>query len=52
LSYLLQLWRASLQSVDTVERVGFAGLEEQFDYLRQQTGMTKDQGDRKGGIEM
>ena len=52
LSYLLRLWpeggeeeavwRASLESPHTGERVGFASLEELFDYLRQQTGVTLD----------
>ena len=47
LSYLLRLWRveggrqaiwrASLKSSSTGEQVGFASLEELFDYLRAQT---------------
>jgi hypothetical protein len=49
LSYLLRLWwvkgakgrvwRASLQSTRTRQQVGFAGLEEAFDYLRAETGV-------------
>jgi hypothetical protein len=55
LSYLLRLWRvsevggvqsageahwrASLESPHSGERVGFAGLEELFDYLLRQTGL-------------
>jgi len=30
------IWRASLQDVRTGERLGFAGLDEAFAYLRQQ----------------
>ena len=47
LSYVLRLWqaredgetswRASLQTVPAGERLGFAGLDELFDYLRRQT---------------
>jgi len=53
LSYLLRLWRvsnddkplwrASLQSAETRERVGFAGLEELFDYLQQQAAIAANQ---------
>jgi hypothetical protein len=32
------LWRATLENAQTGERVGFASLDELFDYLRQQTG--------------
>lgn len=55
LSYLLRLWRvsgdqgarrggdvnwrASLESPHSGERVGFAGLEELFDFLLRQTGL-------------
>lgn len=49
-SYLLRLWptgdegqtewRASLDSPGTGERIGFASLEELFDFLRQQTGVS------------
>lgn len=49
LSYLLRLWRvsdednpvwrASLQSPQTGERIGFASLNELFKFLRAQTGM-------------
>jgi hypothetical protein len=49
LSYLLRLWRvsdeeepvwrASLKSAHSGERLGFAGLEELFDYLRAETGL-------------
>lgn len=49
-SYLLRLWpagdesqivwRASLDSPGTGERIGFANLEELFDFLRQQTGVS------------
>jgi hypothetical protein len=58
LSYLLRLWRvsedrgvqrgsaadwrASLESPHSSERVGFAGLEELFDFLLQQTGLASD----------
>lgn len=62
LSYLLRLWRvsdedrpvwrASLQSAETGERVGFAGLDELFDYLRQQAGVETDQKHKKGGVKM
>jgi hypothetical protein len=31
-------WRASLESTRTGERRGFAGLDELFDFLREQTG--------------
>jgi hypothetical protein len=34
-----QVWRASLEDAHTGERMGFANLDELFDYLRQQTGM-------------
>ena len=46
LSYLLRLWRvgeeeavwrASLESSHTGERKGFAGLDDLFDFLREQT---------------
>jgi hypothetical protein len=49
LSYLLRLWcvegeegkvwRASLQSTQTRQQVGFAGLEPLFEYLRTQTSV-------------
>jgi hypothetical protein len=49
LSYLLRLWRvsdeeepvwrASLKSAHSGERLGFASLEELFDYLRTETGV-------------
>ena len=49
LSYLLRLWRvsdeeepvwrASLKSAHSGERLGFVGLEELFDYLRAETGL-------------
>lgn len=47
ISYLLRVWRsngnetawrASLQNPHTGERIGFASLEELFDFLRQRTG--------------
>jgi hypothetical protein len=48
LSYLLRLWRvdgggqpawrASLKSASSGEQVGFASLEQLFDYLRAETG--------------
>jgi hypothetical protein len=51
LSYLLRLWRvegdrqavwrASLKSASTGARVGFASLEELFDYLRVETGSVR-----------
>ncbi len=53
LSYLLRLWqesekgavwRASLQSPDTGERVGFASLDKLFDFLQRQTGGVPDPG--------
>ena len=58
LSYLLRLWcvegdkgrvwRASLQSTQTRQSVGFAGLEALFEYLRAETGVdlarVQDQG--------
>ena len=49
LSYLLRLWRvsdegrpvwrASLKSAHSGERLGFAGLEELLEYLRAETGV-------------
>jgi hypothetical protein len=49
LSYLLRLWRvsdeerpvwrASLKSAHSGERLGFGSLEELFDYLRAETGV-------------
>lgn len=32
------IWRASLESTRTGERTGFAGLNELFDFLQEQTG--------------
>jgi hypothetical protein len=32
------IWRASLESTRTGERMGFASLDELFDFLREQTG--------------
>ena len=64
LSYLLRLWqesekgagwRASLQSPDTGERVGFASLDKLYGFLQRQTGAAPDTGEgqdvvqRKGG---
>ena len=56
LSYLLRLWRvsdegkpvwrASLHDPQTDQRTGFAGLNELFDYLRQQTGVALNQSKR------
>jgi len=53
LSYLLRLWRvsdddkpvwrASLQDPQTGERIGFAGMEALFDFLRRQTGVASDE---------
>lgn len=53
LSYLLRMWRAqeegrevwraSLQHVETGERASFRSLEELFAYLRQQTGVVPDE---------
>ena len=53
LSYLLRLWlarergrpvwRASLQSPHTGERVSFCTLDDLFAFLRRQTGTTSDQ---------
>jgi hypothetical protein len=52
LSYLLRLWRvesgrpvvwrASLKSAGSGEQVGFASLEELFDYLRAQTTLESE----------
>jgi len=52
ISYLLRLWRvsdeeeavwrASLESPHTGERLAFACLEDLFDFLRQQTGVSSD----------
>ncbi len=36
------VWRASLESSYTGERVSFASLEELFAFLRQQTGATSE----------
>lgn len=36
------VWRASLESSRTRERQGFASLEDLFDFLRQQTGVSSD----------
>jgi len=36
------IWRASLESPHTGERVGFAGLDELFDFLREQIGVSSD----------
>ena len=36
-------WRASLQDVESGERIGFAGLERLFAYLRQLTSETPDE---------
>ena len=59
LSYLLRLWqvrgeeevvwRASLESVETRERTGFAGLDELFDFLREQTGVSLASREDEGG---
>jgi hypothetical protein len=52
LAYLLRLWqverkdgiacRATLQSPHSGEHIGFDSLEELFDFLREQSGMTSD----------
>ena len=52
-SYLLRLWsarvddktvwRATLESALTRQRQGFAGLDDLFDFLRQQTGVSSEQ---------
>jgi hypothetical protein len=52
LSYLLRLWResgegrpvwrASLKSTRTGEKVGFGSLEELFEFLKRQTGKLPD----------
>ena len=51
LSYMLRLWqesekggvwRASLQSPDTGERVGFASLDKLYGFLQRQTGAVPD----------
>ena len=54
LSYLLRLWqagdagrvgwRASLESVQSGEKVAFAGLEELFAFLRAETGAGESEG--------
>jgi len=43
------VWRASLQSPQTGERIGFASLEELFDFLRRQTGVASDSNEGNGG---
>ncbi len=44
------MWRASLKSAQTRERRSFASLDDLFDFLRQQTGMSSDVGrDRDRG---
>ena len=58
-SYLLRLWRgsgeetavwrASLESPHTGERRGFASLDELFDFLRQQTGVSSDSSEGSRG---
>jgi hypothetical protein len=60
LSYLLRLWResdgdasvwrASLRSSRTRERVGFGSLEELFQFLRKQTGILPNA--ERGGQEL
>jgi hypothetical protein len=57
LSYLLRLWkesdeekpvwRASLKSSRTGERMGFGTLEELFEFLRRQTGTLPNAGRRE-----
>lgn len=52
ISYLLRLWsmsdeeevvwRASLESPRTGQRKGFASLDDLFDFLRQQTGVSSN----------
>jgi len=42
LSYLLRMWRASLQHVETGERVSFRSLDELFAFLRRQGGTMPD----------
>ena len=52
-SYLLRLWsarvdgetvwRASLESALTPQRQGFASLDDLFDFLQQQTGVSSEQ---------
>jgi hypothetical protein len=58
LSYLLRLWqvsgrtwRASLQSPDGGERVGFPSLEELFEFLREQTAVEPSDDGTEGDIE-
>jgi hypothetical protein len=62
LSYLLRLWqtqsggelvcRASLESAHTGERVGFANLDDLFEYLRARAGVVPGaEGDPDGGQE-
>jgi hypothetical protein len=44
-------WRASLQSPQTGERIGFLDLEKLFDFLRRQTGAVPGQDGGKDGAE-
>ena len=56
-AYLLRLWRetsgessrwrASLQDPHSGERIGFASLEELFDYLRRETGSLPERNGRE-----
>jgi len=58
IAYLLRLWqvrtgselvwRASLESPYTSERIGFADLEALFAFLRQRTGVVPDAGGSEG----
>ena len=60
-AYLLRLWReasgestrwrASLQDPHSGERVGFAGLDELFDFLQRQISALADTGTKQGGQE-
>ena len=43
------VWRASLHSPQTGERIGFLSLEKLFDFLRRQTGVAPEQDGEKGG---
>ena len=60
LSYLLRLWRdsdienvwrASVESARTGERQGFAGLDDLFGFLREQTDAWQDPVETKGGAD-
>jgi hypothetical protein len=45
------IWRASLESPHTGERVGFASLEDLFDFLRERTGVSPGSDEDEGEAE-